>query len=544
MSQDDNTKVQRGIQDINQAFKEREVESRAKTLGLPYVNLLTTPLNTDLNKILPREASEHAQAALFFKSGKQLRLAVVDPQADFTRALVDELTRKGYQVSLALASEESVQSAQRIYFKDRYQPQVEVAEEKGSVTAEEEIANLGELKAKIENSRFDVALHIVEVGGYRATATDIHFQPQVESVVVRFRIDGVLHPVFSLNREIYEGILKELKQRSHLKLNVTTVPQDGQYTFDSNGRQINVRVSLLPTRYGEACVMRLMDPEKAFVDFKELGFSGEALRNLEEGIKLPHGLILVTGPTGAGKTTTLYALLKAMDTQAKKVITLEDPVEYNLPGVTQSQVSPEVGYTFSNGLRAILRQDPNVIMVGEIRDQETAEIAAQASLTGHLVISTLHTNAAIESIPRLINMGVKGFILAPALDLIIAQRLVRRLCSCAVDRPVTAVEQEHIQVTLDQIKAKGLETPVLPPNLRRAVGCNACGKTGYRGQLAIAEVLRFNQELRDLLLEAKPMPVIYDYINKHCRMLSLHEDGILKVLGGITTLEEVYRVSI
>jgi general secretion pathway protein E len=275
-----------------------------------------------------------------------------------------------------------------------------------------------------------------------------------------------------------------------------------------------------------------------------LGFEGESLRNLEEAIQLPHGMILVTGPTGSGKTTTMYSMLQSIDTQAKKVITLEDPIEYNLEGITQSQVDYDADYNFATGLRAILRQDPDIIMVGEIRDLETAETAAQASLTGHLVITTIHTNSAVESIARLVNMGVKSFILAPAIDLIIAQRLVRKLCpDCVESKAITEIEKEHIQQSLDSLQAKELKAPQMPSKLNHPKGCEKCANSGFLGQIAVTEVLMFNQELRDLILENKPMPEIYDYIDKHLKMVTLHEDGVLKVIRGDTTLDEVYRVA-
>ncbi len=290
--------------------------------------------------------------------------------------------------------------------------------------------------------------------------------------------------------------------------------------------------------------MRLLDAEKAGIPLEELGFEGEALKNMQESIGLTHGMVLVTGPTGSGKTTTLYTMLQQIDTAAKKVITLEDPIEYNLPGISQSQVAEDKDYDFASGLRAILRQDPDVIMVGEIRDLETAETAAQASLTGHLVISTLHTNSAVESIPRLVNMGLKSFILAPALDLIVAQRLVRKLCpECSKMEPITDSERQHIEETLAASKAKGVEVPSVPAELKHAVGCDRCGDTGFQGQISISEVLRFDQGLRNAILENKPMPEIYEYIDKNCKMLTLHEDGILKVVKGVSTLEEVERVA-
>ena len=540
------TKVQSGIQDINQQFKERDVQENAKRFRLPYVNLLNTPVNSDFARFLSEEDSIKSGAAIFFKSGKKIKLAVINPEYPTTLALIEKMKADGYEVNISLCSEESLKNIQKVYFKDQHKKQ----EELGATVKEtdlgsfaEEIENLEQLKDKIEKSTYDVALNLIQVGAFKTHASDVHFQPEEKEVLVRFRIDGVLKPIFKISAHIYEGIIKEIKYLSDLKLNITNIPQDGQHSFLINERKINVRVSIMPSHYGETCVMRLLDSQKTFVEIEKMGFTGEALKNIQEAVQLPHGMILVTGPTGSGKTTTLYSMLQTIDTNEKKVITLEDPIEYNLDGITQSQIQEDVDYSFASGLRAILRQDPDVIMVGEIRDLETAETAAQASLTGHLVITTLHTNSAVESIARLTNMGVKSFILAPAIDLIVAQRLVRTLCECAESKPVTQTEKEHIELAIQSIGEKGIKAPQIPKELKHPVGCEKCAKTGFKGQIALAEVLRFNQELRDLILENKPMPEIYDYINKHLKMISMHEDGILKVLNGITTLDEVYRIA-
>lgn len=540
------SKAQQQIAGMKQEAKEKDIQEKAKRMGYPYVNLLHFSVNPDLKSFIPQEKAVKAKAAAFFKSGKKVRLAVLNPDLPATKALSTELKIKGNDVTVIVCSPESLENAHKIYAreeKEKHGKLVEAVIVKEAVTAAEEIEHLEALKEKIEHAPFDEALTLIQVGAYSARASDIHFQPQGKEVLVRFRIDGVLRPVFNLSNEIYEGLIKQIKYLSHLKLNITNVPQDGQYAFIVNQRKINVRISLIPSHYGETVVMRLLDTARTFEAFEKLGYEGEALRNVEEALKLPHGLILVTGPTGSGKTTTMYSMLQSVDTKAKKVITLEDPIEYELMGITQSQVDHDVDYNFVTGLRAILRQDPDIIMVGEIRDLETAETAAQASLTGHLVISTLHTNSALESISRLVNMGVKNFILAPAIDLIIAQRLVRRLCECAEEKPMTESEKEQIQLLVQSATKKGIDMPVIPQTLKHPKGCDQCGQTGYKDQIAIAEVLRFNQELRDLILEGKPMSEIHAYINEHLKMLTLQEDGVLKVLKDITTLEEVYRVA-
>lgn len=538
------SKLVGGIKDINQQMKEKDVQAKAKQLGLPYVNLLTVPLNPDLAHVLSVEEAVDARAGLFFQLGKKIRMAVIDPNNEKTKAMIAKLQQDGYELGVSMCSDESLAAAHKIYYTAVYKKEKaaeNVVEEADLGSVEDEIADLQSLKEKIEVAKYDQALNYVQVGAYKTKSSDIHFQPEKDFVQVRFRIDGVLQPVFQLKKETYEGIIKEIKYLSHLKLNVTSVPQDGQYSFTINQKQVNVRVSTLPTHYGEATVMRLLDSERARISFEDLGFEGVALQHIKESSDLSHGMILVTGPTGSGKTTTLYTVLQSIDTKTKKVITLEDPIEYNLEGISQSQIAEDKEYDFASGLRAILRQDPDVIMVGEIRDLETAETATQAALTGHLVISTLHTNSAVESIPRLVNMGIKSFILAPAVELIMAQRLVRKINEEEAEmRPITESERAFIAEKLESMKAKGLQAPEIPAQLKHP---KEDAKLAYKGQMAITEVLRFDQGLRDQILENKPMPEIYDYIEKNSQMLTLAEDGVLKVIRGLTTLEEVHRVA-
>ncbi len=541
------SKAQQQIAGLKQEAKEKDIQEKAKRMGYPYVNLLHFAVNPDLATFIPQEKAVKAKAAAFFRSGKKVRLAVLNPDLPATKALITELKIKGYDVTVIVCSPESLAAAQTVYSvekKEVHGEQIEnVVVEAEVGTAASELETLEKLRDQIEKEASDQALNTIAVGAYKTRSSDIHFQPQEKDVLVRFRIDGVLKQVFTITREAYDGLVRQIKYMTHLKLNITNVPQDGQFSFIINERKINVRVSFMPSQWGETIVMRLLDSQKTFAEFEKLGYEGEALNNMMEALKLPHGMILVTGPTGSGKTTTMYSMLQSVDTESKKVITLEDPVEYELVGITQSQVDPDVDYNFASGLRAILRQDPDIIMVGEIRDLETAETAAQASLTGHLVISTLHTNSALESISRLANMGVKGYILAPSLDLIVAQRLVRKLCECAEDKPVSESEKAQIQPVLEAMAKKGIEAPAMPATLKHAKGCDKCGSIGYVGQMAIAEVLRFDQGLRDMLLENKPMPEVHQYINENLKMLSLREDGILKVIRGITTLEEVARVA-
>ncbi|MBI5412082.1 type II/IV secretion system protein [Candidatus Peregrinibacteria bacterium] len=533
----------RNIKGINQAFKERDIQRMAKEKKLPYVNLATIPLNPDFVSFLEEARARFASVAVFLKSGKKLKLAATDPDLPATKALVESLQTQGYEISIHLASQESLDSAYRVYTRVITPTKEETTAIKEVGSFAEEIQTLELLKKKVENSPSDIALHTIAVGAYRTRSSDIHFQPEQEEVLVRFRIDGVLQHVFDLPRKVYEGILTQIKYMAHMKANIVEVPQDGQYAFTAEGKLMNVRTSTLPTQYGEACVLRLLDSERTFSDFRELGYRGQAIQDIEAAVGLSHGMILITGPTGSGKTTTLYSMLKKIDVNVKKVITLEDPIEYRLAGISQSQVDPDRKFDFATGLCSILRQDPDVIMVGEIRDLETAETAAQASLTGHLVISTLHTNSSVEAIPRLVNMGVRSFILAPALKLIVAQRLVRKLCpACMTTSPLTSSEIAFFEPAIAQMNSKGMKT-VMPSSFKRAKGCLQCSQTGYLGQTAIAEALRFDDSLRDMILENRSMPEIYRYVHEDVKMATVQEDGLLKVLEGITTLEEVIRVT-
>ena len=329
-----------------------------------------------------------------------------------------------------------------------------------------------------------------------------------------------------------------------MRLNVTNVPQDGRYFFQVNDRKIDVRVSSIPTEYGESFVCRLLDSKKKNLSFEDLGFEGRNLDILHKALDIPNGMIMVTGPTGSGKTTTLYSMLTAFNEPDSKIITLEDPIEYHLSGITQSQINEKRGYSFGSGLRAILRQDPDIVMIGEIRDLDTAETAAQAALTGHILLSTLHTNSAIETVPRLLNIGLKPFMIAPALSIVTAQRLVRKVCTfCQEQKSVSESERKTLQEAIDQIhQAQPTLALTIPATLPHAPGCDKCSKTGYLGQLSIAEMFINNDELKEAILAEKSTTELFNIVRAG-GMLTLGEDGVLKVLRGLTTLSEIERVA-
>ena len=362
-------------------------------------------------------------------------------------------------------------------------------------------------------------------------------------VVIRFRIDGNLTDVFTLDFSQYKLVLERLKYKSDLKLNITDVPQDGKYRIQEAEKKIDVRISTLPVRAGENVVCRVLDLENAIVPLENLGFMWTSKRQIEKSLKKKNGMILVTGPTGSGKTTTLYSMLNYLNTTEKKVITLEDPIEYELPGVVQSEVSEKRGYTYATGLKALMRQDPDIIMIGEIRDLETANIAAQASLTGHLVLATLHTKSASETLERLMNMGMRGYVLAASIDLIIAQRLVRKICPHCKE----SYEADHDQTEIIKwmMKDIGIESVSKAKKeaykLYRGAGCEMCGNSGYKGRLGVFEVLYFTQKIRDLIRDGASPAEILEEARKNDLMV-MREDGVLKAMKGETTLEELFKV--
>ncbi|MDD2907107.1 MAG: GspE/PulE family protein [Candidatus Gracilibacteria bacterium] len=397
-----------------------------------------------------------------------------------------------------------------------------------------------QVKESLKQQKTDDTLRDITIGALVLGSSDVHYEVFEDYVVVRFRIDGVLVDIFRLNYKEYKLILERLKYSSGLKLNITDVPQDGKYSMIIEKRDIDVRVSTLPVGNSENVVCRILDNTNAVIDFEELGFFWTTKRILEKAISKKNGMVLVTGPTGSGKTTTLYTVLAELNTRDKKIITLEDPIEYSMDGVIQSEVNEKRGYTFHTGLRAILRQDPDIIMVGEIRDRETLETATQASLTGHLVLSTLHTKSAADTLDRIINMGIKPYIIASALDTIVAQRLVRKICThCKVEKVKTPEEQAIIEAMMKDIgmnirQAKSIK-------LYEGAGCEKCNHSGYSGRIGIYEIISLTTKLRDMIREGATTQDIIDEA-RNGDLITIKEDGILKAIRGFTTIEEILRV--
>src|SRR3989344_212072 len=376
-------------------------------------------------------------------------------------------------------------------------------------------------------------------------ASDIHIEPGREKLTVRFRLNGVLHSSLFLPLKVHLAIVARIKILSGLKIDENRVPQDGRFSKKINNADIDFRVSTFPTLYGEKVELRVLNPARGLSSFEDLGLEGRNLEVVKKTIKRPYGMILFTGPTGSGKTTTQYAILRILNQESVNIVTVEDPIEYSIEGINQSQVKPEIGYNFTRGLRQILRQDPNVIMIGEIRDEETADLVVNAALTGHIVLSTLHTNSSIGVVPRLMDLGVKSFLIPSALKLVIAQRLIRTLCArCRVKTRPTEKVKEYI---LEKIKpmppsAKSgvkIEDPLL---IYAAKGCDACAFTGYAGRVGLFEVLSMTDELAELI-QKNPLESLILKVAQKQGMLTMEQEGILKVLKGETTIEEVARIT-
>ena len=534
-AQAQNTNSSGKINQINREFQEKATLKQAKELNLPYINIAKTPLNPDFLKIISFKDATKAKLIPFFKVGNKVRVAVSDVDNPETKAVIEKIKSQGLIVSLNLASEAGIADALKFYESTQLYIKKKIIKkvQKESIeTYEKEISKLASLPAEIGKVTAEEGLNLLNVGAMKTQASDVHFEPQGGTVLVRFRIDGVLHKVFELKPNVYEKIAEQIKFQSKMKLNVTTVPQDGRYVFTFNNNKTAVRVASIPTPHGESYVCRFLTSEKKFKTFEELGFQGNSLEKLQKSAKISQGMVLITGPTGSGKSTTLYSLLAAMNTSENKIITLEDPVEYYMDNIIQSQIDEKKDYTFANGLRSLLRHDPDIVMIGEIRDLKTAEVAAQASLTGHVMLSTLHTNSALECIPRLINMGLAPFMVAPSLNTIIAQRLVRKVCgACSKMENISESERKEFE-------GAGVDIPEKVPH---TVGCDKCSNTGYSGRLVIAEAVVITTEMKNLILNNASLG---DYVTAARKdgMITIKEDGLSKVAQGLTTISEVLRV--
>lgn len=537
------------MQQVKVKDKEGEAEGMALILGVPYINLSRFPITPEALGLIPEDRARALSAVCFFNNGAEARVGAVDPASDVIKELVYELEeRNKLKVVLMLITQNSLNEAFKLYAKlptDRVFTRDVVIKEDDLVKWQASLASLGDIKELVNQDNLTESVAILLAAALKFDASDIHVEAEESGVLTRYRLDGILNTIATLPKELWVRLISRIKLFSGLKINVTDKPQDGRFTIAIEGQKIDVRVSTIPTVYGESVVMRILRASKEKLEFEDLGLRGRALIALQSQIERPNGMIITTGPTGSGKTTTLYAALLKLNKPGVKIITLEDPVEYKLEGINQSQIDTSHEYTFAKGLRSILRQDPDVVMVGEIRDLETADTAIQAALTGHLLLSTIHTNGAAGAIPRFLSMGVKPFLLAPALNAIIGQRLVRKLCE------ICRQPAEQSDTALIEKAKKLLET--VPPqedlkidmaNLKffTAKGCAACGGFGYKGRIGVYEILLMNKEIEQVILSAQISEYTMKDVAYKNGMVTMAQDGVLKALDGITTLDEIFRV--
>jgi len=539
------------LKKLQQDEEELLAMQKAERLGIPYINLLGFPINTDSLALIREEDAKSAKCVAFWHQGKDLRLAAIDPSSRAIKDIELELVdREGYHVRRFLISPRSLDIALQLYShvtyqtegkKDRY---MQLPEEELEIF-EREIKNLRDLGKRIMELPTTEVLNTIVAGAVKTKSSDIHIEPKEGYARLRYRIDGVLQDITNFSLEGYKKILSRIKVMAALKLNIHETPQDGSYVIQSSGLVIDVRVSILPGGYGENIVMRLLDRNMSVVSIEDLGMKKRDIELIRTVLKKPDGMILNTGPTGSGKTTSLAAFVQHVNSPDLKIITLEDPIEYRIPGVEQTQVNEAEGYTFSAGLRSILRQDPDIILVGEIRDTDTAETAMHAALTGHLVFSTLHTNDAPGSIPRLIDMGVRPFIIAPAVNAIIAQRLVRRVCpKCGQDYVPEQVERDALKKMMAGVQKEVFDPAVLDnPELKfkKAVGCEACNNNGYHGRMAVFEIFSMEGEVEQLTIDGADTNQIREAALRQ-GMTTITQDAVIKMIDGITTFDEVGRV--
>lgn len=525
-------------------------KARGLFFNLPYVDLRTKNIPKNIVELASKETVSNYKFVPFELAENVLKVALTDPTDLAALEALEFLSQKNkYRVELYITSYASFQAAIRksgnmaTEVTQALQEVVEKekAEEKKKPTQPEELVE----QKLVDEAPISKIVDVIIRHAIEARASDIHIEPSEEDLRVRYRIDGVLHSSLILPKSVHPAIISRVKILSNLKIDEQRLPQDGRFHISLDGKPIDFRVSTFPTVVGEKVVLRILDKSTGAPTLEELGISGRRLDAVKEAMSKPHGMFLITGPTGSGKSTTLYSILSILNKPGVNIVTLEDPVEYFIEGVNQAQIRPEIGLTFASGLRSILRQDPNIIMVGEIRDRETAELAVNSALTGHLVFSTLHTNSAIGAIPRLVDMGIEPFLITASLNLLAAQRLVRKICDkCKTQtKPTEAIEKiirEEME-TVDKSELEGIDMKNLKVWVGR--GCPVCGNTGFKGRVGIYETLPITKGIQDLINNRQPAIKVEEYAIKEEKLILMKQDGVLKALRGITTVEEVVRAT-
>ena len=530
------------IKALWQESKEREAQRLAEKNNFLYVDLRKSPIETSALSIIPEKKAKEANIIAFQKIGNQIKIAVLDPFNIETIKTIEEVKKGGYKVVIFVATEESLNWAWKNYAfvhqrQEKLSNFIDVTSAKSI-----EFSDLHEELLSIQSGEVTSLVSLILKSAVQIDASDIHIEPQEDCALLRLRIDGVLYDVAEIEKKKHRGINQRLKLLSGLKLNVENISQNGRFTIQNNKSFIDVRASSLPGPQGEFLVFRLLNPKRAAFGLKDLGLNEKSIKSFDHSLSAPNGMILITGPTGSGKTTTLYAFLKKKISPGVKIITIEDPIEYRLVGVNQTQVSKK--YNFANGLKSILRQDPDIIMIGEMRDEETVKTAIQASLTGHLVFSTLHTNEASGTVARLVELGADAQMIPNALKLIVGQRLIRRLCPNCKEKykPTPEIEEKLIEAFSILSPKSKINIPKNIPYLYKAKGCAKCHWLGYKSQIGIFEYLNMSSRIIKAIKSGADQNEIRSKAIDE-GMVPLFHDGLLKVIECITSLEEIVRVA-
>ncbi len=532
----------------------------AYLLGIPFVNLENQYVAKEILNIIPEPIARKHKIIAFEEEDHKIKVAMLDPEDLQTIDFIRKKTQS--KILPCLTSEKSIQHILIQYQKSLKAEFGDIISENikfASALDEAKGNNAGEGKTEEDLKKKAEELPVVKVvdvllkHAILQQASDIHIEPEEKEVVVRYRIDGILHDVMFLPKEAFSTVIARIKVLSNLKLDEHRLPQDGRFKLETSDYKFSFRVSVLPIMDGEKVVMRLLNESSKGLTLEQLGFREKSLEALQKNIRRSHGMILVTGPTGSGKTTTLYTIMDILNSNQVNISTVEDPIEYRMSRINQTQVNPKIGLTFAAGLRSLLRQDPDIIMVGEIRDEETMHIAINAAMTGHLVLSTIHTNSAAATIPRLLDMGAETFLLATTLNIVIGQRLVRKVCSnCKEEYQLNEREVEELGAKIDlkktlEILQREKALPITTNDFReikfvRGKGCAQCSETGYKGRIGIYEVLEVDDKIRSLIAERKPTTEIESFSVEKGFLLML-QDGFIKAVQGLTTIEEILRVT-
>lgn len=519
------------------------VDAKNTPSGVRFIELSGKAIPKDVLSLIPETIARKYQAVPFLLEEKNLSVAMTDPENEEAFNIIRK--HSGKIIKPFLTTKEDI-----AYVLDQYsslQNEMKELVEDGDETEVEEVKEIDDANVSdddiTEASPASKIISSLLKRAVREKASDIHIEPSESEVQVRFRVDGVLRKILSLPKEIQPAVISRVKILSNLKIDETRLPQDGRIQIKLDGNKVDFRISTIPTVAGEKIVARVLDSAKGVLNYEQLGLTGRLLKTLQENTKKAHGMMLVTGPTGSGKSTTLYAIISELKDEKVNIITLEDPVEYRMPGVNQCQVNAKIGYTFASGLRSILRQDPNIVMVGEIRDRETADIAINAALTGHIVLSSLHTNDAAGALPRLLDMDIEPFLITSSTNAIIAQRLCRKICEKC--RKETEIKPSDLEVINQEIETLPNEEKTEAKKLKKfyiGEGCSACGNTGYKGRIGIFEILTITEPVKQLTLKHASSSEILSQAIKD-GFITMKQDGILKALSGLTTIEEVWRVT-